>query len=697
MSSAGTGATGTASAQTQDAGGDWKGKVLKGLAIYLGVNAVSNFLLPKATERSGSVTSPESSSASPLSTAPSLLDKLGVQPPQQPVYSPPSTRVSQNTQSKAVWPPTSELDFYVFLSHAGAPSHEDIATQRSTLAPNSHPLPLLEDVIHFDAYPSLPQKAPFSGDYQVHPAIDGTSLPIIRFGPIKLSDARLKEGLTADIEIITPDQVMNSNGSLWADIVAVGSGVDVRKSPHHARVRKMLTRLYPARRHREGRRLLGGSDAKSQTEEEEEDDDEDTSSAVAKKQLVPYWHRNLTLAIPEQQASAMLAVGSLPPPLTQHIHLVKNADDSLLYAESVDNQKRNVVYNYPVIFPNTFWDLREDMYPVNSTTDKLPLHISLYTQSWFKFQILAAMGDSFEKQPGMAGNEIDMVKRTLMTTSPYFLVLTLVVTLLHSLFEFLAFSSEVTFWKKKENFAGVSVGSIVTSIVTQTIILLYLLDSSEETSWVILGSQGVGIVIEAWKLTKAVTVSIKRSPPGSLLPYRFDVKDKHVPTQEELETKAYDRQAFKIVAYLAVPLLGGYTIYSALYQEHKGWWSFIIGTLTSFVYTFGFVSLIPQLIVNHKMKSVAGLPPNALIYKILNTFVDDLFAFVVKMPLLHRLATLRDDVVFFVYLYQWWKYGVDLKRPNEFGQILDADARKALQEKEGDSKTEAKLEDKKDK
>ncbi len=38
------------------------------------------------------------------------------------------------------------------------------------------------------------------------------------------------------------------------------------------------------------------------------------------------------------------------------------------------------------------------------------------------------------------------------------------------------------------------------------------------------------------------------------------------------------------------------------------------------------------------------------------------------MPTLHRLATLRDDVIFFVYLYQNWKYKVDYTRVNEFGQ-----------------------------
>lgn len=57
-----------------------------------------------------------------------------------------------------------------------------------------------------------------------------------------------------------------------------------------------------------------------------------------------------------------------------------------------------------------------------------------------------------------------------------------------------------------------------------------------------------------------------------------------------------------------------------------------------------------------------------MMYKTLNTFIDDLFAFTIKMPTLHRLATLRDDFIFFIYLYQSYAYKVDYSRVNEFGQ-----------------------------
>jgi len=89
------------------------------------------------------------------------------------------------------------------------------------------------------------------------------------------------------------------------------------------------------------------------------------------------------------------------------------------------------------------------------------------------------------------------------------------------------------------------------------------------------------------------------------------------------------------------------------------------------VYMWGFVAMTPQLYINYRLKSVAHLPWRALMYKTFNTFVDDVFAFAIDMPLSHRLACLRDDVVFFGYLYQRWIYPVDKSRANEFGRAYE--------------------------
>lgn len=79
-------------------------------------------------------------------------------------------------------------------------------------------------------------------------------------------------------------------------------------------------------------------------------------------------------------------------------------------------------------------------------------------------------------------------------------------------------------------------------------------------------------------------------------------------------------------------------------------------------------------------------------YKFLNTFIDDLFAFTVKMPWLHRLATLRDDVIFFIWLYQGYQYRVDYTRVNEFGQGGESDDEEEESKSDGDKKVNEKKE-----
>ena len=90
--------------------------------------------------------------------------------------------------------------------------------------------------------------------------------------------------------------------------------------------------------------------------------------------------------------------------------------------------------------------------------------------------------------------------------------------------------------------------------------------------------------------------------------------------------------------------------------------------------------MTPQLYINYKLKSVAAVNFRQMGYKFFNTIIDDLFAFIIKMPTMHRIACFRDDVIFLIYMYQRHIYKVDNTRRNEFGASGDdfelAEARK---------------------
>jgi len=265
-----------------------------------------------------------------------------------------------------------------------------------------------------------------------------------------------------------------------------------------------------------------------------------------------------------------------------------------------------------------------------------------------------------QQQMGATADEDgDEFKRMLLDTNPYLLGLTVVVSLLHTVFDFLAFQNDITFWKNRKSLEGLSVRTIFLNTFCQLIIFLYLLDN--DTSWLIVISCGIGLLIEGWKIKKAVIVEIDRSRWWFPLTYRD--RDTYAS-----KTKEHDLVAMTYLSYVLYPLVVGYGIYSLTYESHKSWYSWILGSLTGCVYTFGFIMMTPQLYLNYKLKSVAHLPWKTFTYKALNTFIDDLFAFIIKMPTMHRLSCFRDDIIFLIYLYQRWIYPVDRTRINEFGQ-----------------------------
>ncbi|KAB0393811.1 hypothetical protein E2I00_001244, partial [Balaenoptera physalus] len=100
-----------------------------------------------------------------------------------------------------------------------------------------------------------------------------------------------------------------------------------------------------------------------------------------------------------------------------------------------------------------------------------------------------------------------------------------------------------------------------------------------------------------WKVKKALKMTVTWR--GLRPTFQFGTY-----SESERRTEEYDTQAMKYLSYLLYPLCIGGAVYSLL---------------------------------------------NAF-----NTFIDDVFAFIITMPTSHRLACFRDDVVFLVYLYQRW-------------------------------------------
>ncbi|KAJ6438289.1 ClpTM1 domain-containing protein [Purpureocillium lavendulum] len=517
-------------------------------------------------------------------------------------------------------------------------SHVDIVV---TLSPSFNPTPISETPAE---YVVLQEKNFGMGNSSEHRSIDTT---------------------------FTVPKAVQNNGTLWGHfyIGLTGSALDPRQpgydpgSAYHFAY--PMTQYLPKKKVAKTRNLL---EARTENEDQEPEDEQPTGPIITN-----HYHPNASFAF--VPAMGVKDFAQIHPAIKQFLRLEATG--------ARDGSGQNGWY-YPLMFVNTFWQLTSHMSPLNETVKELPLHIDLKNMAFWQFQIMASIEMNAKENARQAafgaalpgggdGTEIEMVKEIFIDTNPILLAITAFATVAHLILETLAFGSDIAHYRKKKDNVGISVRSILANVFMQTVIFLYLLDNSQNTSWMILGTQVVGIVIEFWKITTVVDVRLRPAPPGSLLPYRVVFEDKHKLTETEEKTKEYDEIAFRYMYMAAVPLLIAYGIYSLVYESHKSWYSFIITTLVGSVYTYGFLMMVPSLYINYRLKSVAHMPAKAMMYKFLNTFIDDLFAFTIKMPILHRLATFRDDIIFFIYLYQKWAYKTDYTRVNEFGQGGDDD------------------------
>jgi hypothetical protein len=282
----------------------------------------------------------------------------------------------------------------------------------------------------------------------------------------------------------------------------------------------------------------------------------------------------------------------------------------------------------PISLVNDFWLLGHQLVELNASVTEVPLEITFSLQSMWKWALQAQMQSSWDMQAAMGAQsdgDTDLFKSIVLESNPVLLTITMLVSTLHMVFDMLAFKNDISFWRSAKSMEGLSVRSISVNVFFQVVILLYLLEN--DTSYMILMSSVVGLGIEIWKLRKAVSVAITWNNGGPSLQWE-DAED----TYAASHTKEYDDIATNHMLFILYPLVVGYAVYSLFFERHRSWLSWILSSLTGFVYTFGFIQMVPQLYINYRLKSVAHMPWRAMIYKSLNTFIDDLFAWVIKMP-----------------------------------------------------------------
>lgn len=247
------------------------------------------------------------------------------------------------------------------------------------------------------------------------------------------------EKRVVDTSFAVPKEVQN-NGTLWGHFYVGLSGqhldpvakeYDPTRAYHFIHP---LTQYLTKKKVIKTKNLLGPANATEETEVEE---------TPAGRVITSFYHQNHTFSfIPD---SGVMNYATLHPAIRQFVHLDATG--------ARDGSGQNGWY-YPMLFVNTFWQLKAHMTELNSTVTRLPFHVDLNTQANWLFSILTSIEEGNKQTQrqvasggpipaGGDGSEFEMFKEILLDSNPYLLLTTVVVSILHMVFEMLAFKNDI--------------------------------------------------------------------------------------------------------------------------------------------------------------------------------------------------------------------------------------------------------------
>uniref|UniRef100_A0A3B4F5Q9 Lipid scramblase CLPTM1L n=1 Tax=Pundamilia nyererei TaxID=303518 RepID=A0A3B4F5Q9_9CICH len=243
---------------------------------------------------------------------------------------------------------------------------------------------------------------------------------------------------------------------------------------------------------------------------------------------------------------------------------------------------RQMMY-LPLLMVNELNFRVRDLMEISSGTVQLPLTVSYEGISLRGFRFWVHLQDMVYslQQFGFTDENIDEIKEHINTDF------------------FLALKNDISSWRKKKSMAGISRKTVLWRSLGALLIFLYLL---EETSLLVLLPVGLGACVEVWKVFTVFKIQIQCK--GNKL--HVSMEHLHICVHSsERKTVEYDTQASRYLSYLVYPLCISGAVFSLIHLTLSFtiiyFWIYNTCLLASGVYAFGFLSMAPQLYINHKV------------------------------------------------------------------------------------------------
>merc|ERR1712137_271096 len=134
----------------------------------------------------------------------------------------------------------------------------------------------------------------------------------------------------------------------------------------------------------------------------------------------------------------------------------------------------------------------------------------------------------------------------------------------------MAFKNDITFFKGRSDYTGLSSRSLLTDTLQEIIIFLYLFDY-EEISRIILFQVGTSSLISAWKYVRVARISLQFR---YMLPWLSSNRGT-VESENEHATEEIDARGMRYLKYVLYPVSALWGFYNLYHYSYKSWWSWV--------------------------------------------------------------------------------------------------------------------------
>lgn len=352
----------------------------------------------------------------------------------------------------------------------------------------------------------------------------------------------------------------------------------------------------------------------------------------------------------------------------------------------------------PPLSLTDFWLMQKEYKELeHGKSNKLNIKVDFRFSGFTKFKYIRSIekNDEVMTQNFQMDSTKDLIVEILKTNSTHYLILLFTVQTLHILFSFLGFASDISYHKKLDRLDGLYTKIYFIRLFHYFIAVIYYY--IEDVSKIIYFELIISLAIELWKFKK-----IFRTEVDFKFPFiHFHNRIKY----EESTSTSLEEDAIKLtVKTVFLPLALFYLGYRVYYYNNYIFahpFKFIIEYFFFLLNIFGFALMTPQIYINYKMKSVEHMPFKALSYKFLNTIIDDVFAFALETPTLHRISVFKDDIIFVIFIVQLYLYRNNKRihsEPVEAGNsnektILSEDPKQLSEEKVNEQASDTQQQD----